>query len=75
MHLSDYYWTHSAADEGLACAAVVFGGVNTAVVVAGTVGVVGGVTTGVVVAGTVGVDGATVVVCCEGLACKSLALH
>ncbi len=47
------------ADEGLACAAVVFGGV----------------TTGVVFGGTAGVDGATVVVCCEDLACKSLALH
>jgi len=59
MHLSDFYWTHSVADEGLACAAVVFGGV----------------TTGVVFGGTAGVDGATVVVCCEDLACKSLALH
>jgi len=52
MHLSDNYWTQSVADEGLACAEVVFGGVTTVVVVA-----------------CFGVDGATVVVCCEGLAC------
>ena len=29
MHLSVYYLTHSVADEGLACAIVVVGGVTT----------------------------------------------
>ena len=43
MHLSDFYWTHSVADEGLACAAVVFGGVTTGVVFGGTVGVGGAI--------------------------------
>ena len=48
------------ADEGLACAKMVVGGVTTGVVFGVTTMVVGGVTSGVVFGGTVGVGGAKV---------------